>query len=352
MYLVLGALCNATVGIFESFHHWPLYESFYRTLGVPLPDLSAALSIRGGFMQAQGALANPATLSLLTGFAIIPCVALKDRFNPAGRWLLIAVLAAGMISAASRGGWVAAGAALALYWLYTRRLTQFTLFGGAAFVGWVVMVFLLPKTGRIGDLLGRSGHAQETAEYRSTLLNRGLEEVRAHPLAGQTLDQLQVSMDDMRQGQHIIDFVNTHLYMALTLGIGGLLIWLIAWAIPIGAAWNARAKHGTRVTHAPVAVPFAILGAVFVALAFTSTIDRMLPWASDELRHGLRFHRDQQSAACGGGRANGKGSGRAAQIGISVPRRPGKRTLSQIVIAIRSCRYRLSQVFKVKGPAK
>ncbi|MCU9611746.1 hypothetical protein OEK97_27960, partial [Escherichia coli] len=58
LLFVLGAFCNAVVAIFESFRGWPLYQAFYDSLGVPM-GMSATLSIRAGFLRAQGAVTNP-----------------------------------------------------------------------------------------------------------------------------------------------------------------------------------------------------------------------------------------------------------------------------------------------------
>jgi O-antigen ligase len=86
-------------------------------------------------------------------------------------------------------------------------------------------------------------------------------------------------MNDMRQGQQIIDFVNTHLFVALTLGIFGFIFWLAAWLIPLSVAWRARPPRGAALaTRLPVELPFAILAASFVCLSLTSSIDRTIPW--------------------------------------------------------------------------
>lgn len=280
IYLILGVVCNSVIAIFESVRHWSLYEGFYPALNLPLPDLSSALYIRGGFMQARAAMDNAATLSLLIGFGILSCLAMRERFSKGGRWALMTIMVSAMIASGSRGGWIGTGLGLAIYLLYTRRLTHLTAYGTAALGGWAVIFYLLPATGRIGDLVGRSGHGAGTATYRSTLFQRGLQEVRAHPFAGQTIGQLQISMNDLRQGQHIIDFVNTHLYVALTLGLGGLVAWLISWVVPMFAAWRSRSKRIPYRTYPPIELPVAMLSSCFAALALTSAIDRMLPFSA------------------------------------------------------------------------
>ena len=279
LLFVLAALCNAVVALFEMRRSWPLYQQMLYQLGVP-PTLSATLSIRAGFLRAQGAIANPTALGLLLGFAIIACLALREQMTKVGRWVVLTLLAIGLIAAQSRGGWLAAGLGICLYFLYTRRTLWAVGFVSVALAGWILVLTALPKSGMLGELAGRSGDGQMTATYRSTLFDRGLEEVAAHPLVGQTLDQLQVSMNDMRQGEHIIDYVNTHLFVALTLGVFGFAVWLAMWAIPSIVAWRARPNHASLQLQPQIAFPFAMLGAAFLGLAFTSTIDRTLPWAA------------------------------------------------------------------------
>lgn len=276
LFFALGAFCNAIVAIFESFRGWPLYQAFYDALGVPM-GLSATLSIRAGFLRAQGALANPATLGLVLGLAILVMITLRPRFRSIAWVGIMGAMAVGMIGSQSRGAWIAAVVGGALYLLYERRtlilvgLLSASLVLGAAFVSFA------PSDSRIGRLVGRTGQAEMTADYRRSLLSRGLQEVASHPLTGQTRAQLEVSMNDMRQGEHIIDFVNTHLTAALTSGLGGLALWLFAWFTPMVVGWRVRGRAAAHDPRTPVALPFAMIGACFVCLTFTSTIDRMIP---------------------------------------------------------------------------
>ncbi|MFW2850446.1 O-antigen ligase family protein [Sphingomonas sp. TX0543] len=276
LLFVLGAFCNAVVAIFESFRGWPLYQAFYDSLGVPM-GMSATLSIRAGFLRAQGAVTNPATLGLILGLAMLAMVTLRPRFRPVAWAAIMVALAAGMIGSQSRGAWIAVLVGGALYLLYERRTLLLVGLVSASLVAGAVFVSFAPSDSRIGRLVGRSGAANWTADYRKNLLARGLQEVATHPVTGQTRAQLEVSMNDMRQGEHIIDFVNTHLTVALISGLGGLALWLIAWFTPMVIGWRLRGRASAHDAQTPVALPFAMIGACFACLTFTSTIDRMIP---------------------------------------------------------------------------
>lgn len=276
LFFSLGAFSNAIVALFEVKRRWPLYQGFYDKLHVSFGGLSATLSVRAGMLRAQGPIGNPTSLGLVLALGLVVVLAQRQRFQRPARWVVVAVLAGGMIATQSRGAWIAAALGAGLCFLYQRRGAMVLLV--ASVLGAALALFrLVGPGGRVGELLGRSGHAELTAEYRSSLLARGLQEVSAHPLTGQTRAQLEVSMNDLRNSEHIIDFVNTHLFAALTMGVGGFLLWMIAWIIPLWLGWSVRRTRAAHSLDAPVGVPFGMVVGCFACLAFTSTIDRMLP---------------------------------------------------------------------------
>lgn len=274
LFFVLGGFCNAGVAIFESRRSWPLFESFYIALNVPF-RLTASLAIRAGFLRAQGVLSNPTVLCVLLALAVLVCVALRHRFSRLGFYVVLGTLAAGMIASQSRGGVLAAVAGLILFWWYERRALPLVMFGLAGSMA-ALIVLALPAESRIGQLSGRSGGAQGTADYRSSLFTNGMREIRQHPALGQDTNTLEVTLNDMRQGEGIIDYVNTHLYMALTTGLLGLAFWLTAWMMALVVLWRRRPRRATAGDLTP-GLGFAMIGMCFVALTFTSFVDRMLP---------------------------------------------------------------------------
>lgn len=62
-----------------------------------------------------------------------------------------------------------------------------------------------------------------TVDYRYQLFVRGMEEARKNPLLGSNIDVINVRMEDMTQGEHIIDFVNSYIYVILLSGFLGLI---------------------------------------------------------------------------------------------------------------------------------
>jgi hypothetical protein len=270
-----ACLLAASIALFESVRGWPLYQTFYVTLNAPAvgQGLSATLAYRSGFLRAQGPICNSTALGVLLAVAALIAPGLQRYFAKPQVWAIYGTLVLGLIATQSRGAWIGAGVGYLVRLLFQRR---FGLFFGVAALGLVAWTAtgILEQEGQMGQLLGKSGAAEMTAEYRSNLFRRGVEEVQKHMFSGQTPDQLQVSMDDMRQSEHIIDFVNSHLYIALTCGIEGLLLWLGFWISPLLVAFKAQSRARRMKYSVPLEIPCSILTAIFVALIFTSPIDR------------------------------------------------------------------------------
>lgn len=278
-FLVLGGFCNAVVALFESVKHWSMYQIFNETLHVKTAGLAWSTSMRAGLLRASGPIGNYEVLGLLTGTSLIAAISIRRRFAGPGFYLIVALLAGGLFVSQARSAWIATVAGLAFQAIYERQWRRMAII--ACGIGLVSGLAFASSSseGTIAQILGTSGHAESTTQYRQTLLSRGLEEARRHPLTGQALDQLQVSMNDLRQGEHIIDFVNTHLFVVLVGGFGALVLWIGAWALPMGQGWRVRRRIVDPDT-VPASLPFALIGMTFVFLTFTSSVDRILSLAA------------------------------------------------------------------------
>jgi len=269
-----SAVICAVEALFESIRGWPLYQSIGYALHVPAvgQGLSATLSIRSGFLRAQGPIANPTSLGIIMAMGLVFALGVKRYLNRSHRWAIYGALILGLIVSQSRGAWIAAGAGYCVCLFLQRRYSMLGAIVPAALIVWAISGSLSAE-GQLGQLLGKSGQGQFTATYRSDLLHRGLEEISKHP-TGQTPEQLQISMNDMRQGENIIDFVNSHLYIGLVTGVAGIAIWFALWLFPVIAAAKAKWSRNGRRTQMPLEFPASALIACFVALLFTSPVDR------------------------------------------------------------------------------
>lgn len=277
-FVVLGGICNACIALVESLKHWALYENLAGALHIRIGVISANLSLRAGLLRAGGAFINYETLGLFCGMSLMAAIAVRRRFTTGGFCLIAALLVAGLLASQARSAWIATGAGLVIQALYDRRWPRLAaLLGGMGLVA-ALTVILAQRGGMASQVMGASGHGESTGEYRQRLLNRGIEEVQRHPWTGQTLDQIQVTMNDLRQGEHIIDLVNTHLTVVLVGGFGAFAAWVLAWGIPLVLGWRGRPARLSAAEASASALPFALLSTLMIFLAFTSPVDRGFPF--------------------------------------------------------------------------
>lgn len=268
---VLGATVMAVTACFQASRHWVLFETYNQALHVPRPLGSAATALRAGFLQSGGSMVDYSAGGLFLAGVIVATPLLRRCFHRAGFWAVLAILMGGVLATQSRGAWLAAIVGWAVIALWQRRWARLTLLvgGGLAFQ---MASALIPAGSRMAEVLGKSGHAQETANYRRDLVTQGLAQVRSHPLLGQPGQQLAENMSSLTQGQHIVDFVNSHLFIAMATGVPLFVLWCAVWFMPIRDGFRQNRQIPL------LGVPIAIAVTAFVALTFTSLVDRNMSW--------------------------------------------------------------------------
>jgi len=278
-YLCLAAFLGAVVAVFEAVRRWDLYEPFYGALRIPLKVTSSALSIRGGFLRVGGPIGDYSSFGLFLAVAIAILPALRRPFSRAGFVCLSAGLLAGILATQSRGAWVGLLVGfVAFQWLRDRRGSAIAVFGAAA-GAYLALRYLLSPTSSLSETFGTSGASTETIDYRRQLLEMGLQQVAAHPLLGQPPKQLETKLEALRQGQHIVDFVNTHLFIAMVTGLLGFAVWFVVWSSTVLRVVSRRRLAAPDLRRSGLSiVPAVMIVTACVALAFTSIVDRNLYW--------------------------------------------------------------------------
>jgi O-antigen ligase len=120
-------------------------------------------------------------------------------------------------------------------------------------------------------MLGKSAETASTVDYRARLLTRGMEEYWKSPLIGYSQPEVLSRLADMRQGEGIIDFVNTYLFFALVSGAIGVICFIAAFVFYIRGMLRFRGALGRA--DRSLAVPaFLVAGLVMPMemLVFTS----------------------------------------------------------------------------------
>ncbi len=224
--LWLGASGVVVAGllVFEVWKAWPIYQELY-----PLHELPTLMlvKLRAGLIRAGGPFVEPTSVAMVLAICVTALYLSRDAMRNRGCYLLvIGALVAGLIAPQSRGAWIGAAIAIAAADLLRGHYVQL---GQKLFVvgGAVSMLFLSAQFDpALAETLGMSGGSSETSEYRRLLLSRGLEVFAERPFTGYSMRQLQELLPDLVQGEGIIDFVNSYIWMMLIAGLSGLLVFV------------------------------------------------------------------------------------------------------------------------------
>lgn len=235
----LSCTIMAVIAAFEGVKNWSLYNGLYATWD---PDgLSGGYLLRGGSLRAAASAGHPLALGYLLAIALGFWLYLQTQVERRPyRLMVAAVLCIGLLTTFSRGPWLGALVIYLVYAALSRRGSQFVK-AAIAPVILVGLVSLTPLGDRIANMLPFMGGQVDVGSltYRERLVDRSWQLILEHPLFG---DQLALShMEDLRQGQGIIDVVNTYLDVTLFYGFVGLALFGSFILLGLGNAFRARA---------------------------------------------------------------------------------------------------------------
>jgi O-antigen ligase len=223
MAFALGALVLAPIALFEFVRHWLLYRPLEDALGVNWGLLNY-LERGDGLLRAQASTGQPIILGYVLAVALGLMLYL-GRFLPSRSWrsAALVLLAAGLVAAMSRGPWVGA-LVMVLAFVATgpHAASRLAKLGTAALCA-APLLFASPAGKELVDYLPFVGSVEaHNLTYRERLFEISLGVVLEHPLFG-AWDFLQLPvMQQLRQGEGIIDVVNTYIGVALASGFVGL----------------------------------------------------------------------------------------------------------------------------------
>lgn len=221
MAFVVAALVLSAIGIFEYVRHWLLYSPLENALGARW-GYGNYLG-RGDSLRAQGSTGQPIVLGYIMAVAIGFFLYLKKSVPNATLWYCgLAALAAGLIAPISRGPWVGA-AVILLIFIATgpapaKNILKLGLLGILA-APLLVIVF----GEKLLDFLPFIGTADvENITYRQRLLEISVQLMLQNPFFGAADFMYSPAMQELKQGEGIIDLVNTFVGIGLSSGFIGL----------------------------------------------------------------------------------------------------------------------------------
>jgi O-antigen ligase len=224
----IAAALMASVAVFEHFRGWLLYQNLALRWSPTDANYNLSWLARGTWVRGQASSGHPLVLGIMLAIAFGFWMYLQSRANTTrSRVTPTVVFWSGLVASFSRGTWVGA---VATYFAYSvmRPSGVSRLVKAALSVAIVMMVFSLSSIGqKVIDTLpffSKTGTPDSSVIYRQKLFDRTLELVREHPFFG---DQNALAeMEDLRQGQGIIDVVNAYAGKALFNGLVGLGLFL------------------------------------------------------------------------------------------------------------------------------
>jgi hypothetical protein len=219
---LLACLILAPMAIFEGLKPWALYGGVGSAWG---GLFSAHYSFRGGALRSVVSTGHSLALGYLLAVGLGLWLSFRRHVDSKlYRFAIPLTLSLGLLFAYSRGPWVGAFL-IYLTFAFVGPRGYSTLMKALVLSAASVAILLASPLGdrvlKVLPFTGGTSQSTYNIVYREVLAKRSLELVEEHPLLG---DQNAYSeLSDLRQGEGIIDFVDTYAQVAVFYGLAGLL---------------------------------------------------------------------------------------------------------------------------------
>ena len=259
---VMVSAVYASIGIFESFKGWLMYEQIGLDWGSP-PKVFSFLG-RGGFLRAQASAGHSLTLGYILCVAFGFWLYLRTHVaSPTARFLTTMLFCVGIYATHSRGPWLTAVVVYLVYLFIAPGGKPAFFKGIAALVLFLGGLALTPFGERIFATLPFIGTLdQDTVIYRQTLAERSWQLILQNPFLGDPF--VLRNLADLRNGLDFVDLMNAYAAVALFYGFVGLGLFVVFFTLAMGRAYLRQ-----RQLHA-WAPELSGIGASLVACMFAS----------------------------------------------------------------------------------
>ena len=223
MAFVIGAMVMSTIGIFEFVKQWLVYQPLSDAIGV---DGGMGYLARGGNLRAIATTGQAIILGYVIAIAISIYLFLDDSVKSKRiYWLGFLLLIGGEISPLSKGPWVGAVVAVLLSTLLGPNAVS-RVFKVLVSVACVFVILLFTDYGdTVISYLPFVGKLDEgSLDYRKLIIEKSIDVIYMNPFFGS--NDYWMYLEDLRQGQGIVDIVNNYIGVALNCGFVGLFLYL------------------------------------------------------------------------------------------------------------------------------
>lgn len=232
--LFIGIIPFALIGVFELLTSWFMYTSIAPHIGY-ISSFNQYRDIRGGGLRAMAVFFGPIVLGYVMIYAGAILLYLQ-HFIKNRKLVLLAFGAVFLcvLATKSRGPWIGFALMLMMF-IWTGRngfgkLVKYGILG----LGLLILASLTPAGSKYVELLPFIGDERtDTFDYRAQLLENSMILFKKNPLFGDINFRNTSEMESLRQGEGIIDVVNTYIGILLPYGLialslfAGLFVFLI-----------------------------------------------------------------------------------------------------------------------------
>ncbi|MBU1690126.1 MAG: O-antigen ligase family protein [Gammaproteobacteria bacterium] len=237
--LVLAIMVIALFAVFEAAKHWLLYQPMLGALG--LGGGMFGYLVRDGTLRALVTTGHPIALGYLmvTGMGLYLFLQRSIKQNLIRR-LGMALLAAGLIAPLSRGPWIGAAVLLVVFIATGRYAVRRLMSLGLAALLALPLIAMLPGGEKVINLLPFIGSTEKgSITYREDLITNAIIVIKRNPWFGSADYLKSPEMEAMRQGEGIIDLVNTYIQITLETGFVGLGLFVGFFALTLLGLYRA-----------------------------------------------------------------------------------------------------------------
>jgi O-antigen ligase len=271
----LGCGLLAAIAIFEGTRGWLLYDELSKRWS---PGGETSYLFRAGSVRAMASTGHSLALGYFLAIAYGFWLPLQAYVKSATwRWAVTSLLWLGLIAAYARGPWMGAVVIyLAFAALRPRALSGLLKAAGAA-----ALLSIPLALSSLGDRIARvlpflGGKVDSNILYRQALFDRSWQIIQQSPLFGDPYALLK--MQDLRQGEGIIDLVNAYVVILLNNGFIGLFVYVSFIFIALVNAWSVGrqpAQADSKFSSVGAGLVACILGTLLM-IAFCGSSDLMI----------------------------------------------------------------------------
>lgn len=275
--IAMSGVVLATFAVYEVRFGWALFDIINRNLASGSFATKSTL-MRGDALRASTTMSGPLMLACYMVMASLATFSIRQQVRAGFLWAgWCVVVLAGFVMAQSRGNIVCLGVGVVVLLFFRgKRSAAFLVASAAALAGMALILVRSSSASLFGTLGGFAYQGRVYSDYRSLLLDRGLEEGAKHRWIGTSLDSVLDRLSDITQGQHIVDLVNTYLTFYLVSGLLGLVSFV---GLLLLVFRKLMRRHDVNLVGPTLridrAFTLALLAAVTIELAFMSLIDRL-----------------------------------------------------------------------------